>query len=561
MCPGGMVSVVGVTEIVKSPAPSVAVLLVARVPPLVELTLPVVLLLVPEVVGVTFTLTAHELLAEIVPPLRLIEVLPAVAVNVPPHVLVAFGVAATCRPPGKVSVTATPLKAVPVFGLVMVKVRVEVPPTATLVGEKPLLMLGGATTVRPADAVLPVPPLLEVTLPLVLVYDPATVPVTVTLNWHWLLVLMPAPDNAIPVGEVVVSVPPQTVAELFATVKPVGSVSVNPTPVSATGFAAGLVMVNVRDVVPFRATVEEPNAFAIEGGPSTASVAVLLVAPAPVSVELTAPVVLDLVPAVVPVTFTVMEHEPPDASVPPVKLMVLEPAVYDGVPLQVLLAPFGVDTTKPAGRLSVKVTPVRPKLELGLVIVSVRLVNPLSGIVAAPNALLMVGGVATLRLALAVLPVPPLVELTLPVVLFLVPEVVAVTFTTTVQLLLTAMLPPVSEMLPLPATAVGVPPQLLVKPLGVATTSPAGNVSVNPTPASATVLAAGLVMVNVNAETPFTAIDEGLNALAIEGGATTVRETVLLALPVPASLVLIGPVGLGKDPAVELGTFTEIAHG
>src|ERR1700687_3903244 len=188
MCPGGMVSVVGVTEIVKSPAPSVAVLLVAPVPPLVELTLPVVLLLVPEVVGVTFTLTAHELLAEIVPPLRLIEVLPAVAVNVPPHVLVAFGVAATCRPPGKVSVTATPLKAVPVLGLVMVKVRVEVPPTATLVGEKALLILGGATTVREVVLlVVPVPPLVELTAPVVLDLVPAVVPVTFTLTVHELL--------------------------------------------------------------------------------------------------------------------------------------------------------------------------------------------------------------------------------------------------------------------------------------------------------------------------------------------------------------------------------------
>ncbi|SRR6266566_391528 len=130
MCPGGMVSVVGETTIVKSPAPRVAVLLVAPVPPLVELTLPVVFILDPEVVGVTFTLTAHELLAAIVPPVKLMVVSPAAGANVPPHVLLAPGTAATCRPAGKLSVTATPFKAVvPVFGLVMVNVRVEVPPT------------------------------------------------------------------------------------------------------------------------------------------------------------------------------------------------------------------------------------------------------------------------------------------------------------------------------------------------------------------------------------------------------------------------------------------------
>ncbi len=37
-------------------------------------------------------------------------------------------------------------------------------------------------TLRFAEAILPVPPLVEVTLPLVLVYCPAAAPVTVTLN-------------------------------------------------------------------------------------------------------------------------------------------------------------------------------------------------------------------------------------------------------------------------------------------------------------------------------------------------------------------------------------------
>src|SRR5437667_5464622 len=135
MCPGGMVCDGGETEIVKSPEPRVAEAKLP-VPPLVELTLPVVLILEPEVVGVTFTLTAHELFAAILPPVRPIEPPPAVApVTVPPQLLLALGVPATCRPVGKVSVTATPLRAVPVFGLVMVNVRVEVPPTAVLVGE------------------------------------------------------------------------------------------------------------------------------------------------------------------------------------------------------------------------------------------------------------------------------------------------------------------------------------------------------------------------------------------------------------------------------------------
>src|SRR5229473_892053 len=274
MCPGGMVTVVGDTEIVKSPAPSVAEA-VLPVPPLVELTLPVMLSLEPEVVGVTFTLTAHELLSAILPPLKLMVVSPAAGVNVPPlHVLLAFGVAATCRPAGKVSLTATPLKAVPVLGLVMVKVRVEVPPTEVVVGEKALLILGGATTV---------------------------------------------------------------------------------------------------------------------------SVTVLLLEPVPPSVEVTAPVVLDLVPAVLPVTFTLMLHELLSAIPPPLRLMLLLAAVAVRVPPHVLLAPFGVATISPETRVSEKATPLKAVPVLGLVMVNVTLVEPLSGILLAPNALVMVGGTTTVR--------------------------------------------------------------------------------------------------------------------------------------------------------------------
>src|SRR5438034_5988294 len=103
---------------------------------------------------------------------------------------------------------------------------------------------------------------------------------------------------------------------------------------------------------------------------------------------------------------------------------------------------------------------------------------------AAPKLLVMVGGEATIRLAEAVLPVPPLVALALPVVLFLVPEVVPVMFTATVQLVLTVIVPPVSDTLPDPATAVAVPPQVFDSPLGVATTRPAGRLSVKATPVS-----------------------------------------------------------------------------
>lgn len=67
------------------------------------------------------------------------------------------------------SVKATPVKAVAVLELVMVMVSVLVPPDVIGSGEKLLAIEGGATTVRESVAVLPVPPLVEDTLPVVLV--------------------------------------------------------------------------------------------------------------------------------------------------------------------------------------------------------------------------------------------------------------------------------------------------------------------------------------------------------------------------------------------------------
>src|SRR5579859_3780676 len=137
------------------------------------------------------------------------------------------------------------------------------------------------------------------------------------------------------------------------------------------------------------------------------------------------------------------------------------------------------------------------------------------------------------------------------------PEAVPVTFTTTVQEVFTAILPPVRLMLVDPATAVAVPPQVLDSPFGVATTSPMGSVSVKATPASATVLAAGLVMVKVSVVVPFNGIDAAPKALAIEGGATTARTAVLLVAPVPPSVEVIAPVVLLLLFAFDDATTTE----
>src|SRR5438552_14868807 len=93
---------------------------------------------------------------------------------------------------------------------------------------------------------------------------------------------------------------------------------------------------------------------------------------------------------------------------------------------------------------------------------------------------------STITEAVAVFPVPPFAEVTAPVVLTLLPAVVPVTLTVKVQEPLAATVAPARLMLPDPAVAVIVPPpQEPVSPLGVATISPLGNISVKATPVSA----------------------------------------------------------------------------
>jgi len=101
--------------------------------------------------------------------------------------------------------------------------------------------------------------------------------------------------------------------------------------------------------------------------------------------------------------------------VPPVRLMLLPPAVADGVPLQLFVSPFGVATSTPAGSVSVNATPVNATPLFGFWIVNVNVLVPFSGMVFGLNALAMLGGLATVRVAVAAAPVPPFVELTGPV--------------------------------------------------------------------------------------------------------------------------------------------------
>jgi hypothetical protein len=258
-------------------------------------------------------------------------------------------------------------------------------------------------------------------------------------------------------GAVVVSVPPPHTAELpVGTVSPAGRVSVNATPVNAV-VVLGFVIVKLSTLVPFSGIVVASNDFMIDGGPTTVSMAVLLVPPAPLSFELIFPVVLFHTPVVEPVTVTLNEQVPFAASVPPENVMVLGAVVETMPPPQAAVGP-AVGTVIPAGSVSVNAIPVRPSEAFGFVILNVSVLVWPSRMLDGENDFIIVGAVATANVAIApVALVPPLVELTVDVRLFLTPAVVPVTVTLNVQLPLAAMDAPVSVIRLLPVT-VRVPP-------------------------------------------------------------------------------------------------------
>jgi hypothetical protein len=228
-----------------------------------------------------------------------------------------------------------------------------------------------------------------------------------------------------------------------------------------------LLMVKLSVEVPFTAMVPGEKPLLMVGGATTVTVAVLLATPVPLSVALTAPVVLLLRPAVVPVTLTVIAHcavpEPLEVKVPPARLMLVLFAAAVTVPLHVLLTFGVVETERPEGRGSLKAKPLRLVVVLGLVMVKVTLTLVPSGMLALANALAIVGGDTTVRVAvLLVVPGPVSVELRVPVVLFLTPAVVPVTFTEIAHEPPAATVPALRPTVPLPADADSVPLQVLL---------------------------------------------------------------------------------------------------
>ena len=255
------------------------------------------------------------------------------------------------------SLRPTPVKAVVGFELVIVHCRLVVAPTATWAAPNALVIAGGATTVMVVDAVEPVPPSVEVTGLVVLVFAPAVVPVTLT--WKTQNVAGPtlAPASVMALAVVVIEPPSQVPISPLgeATARPAGRVSVKPTPVSVVA-PLGLLTVNCSIVVPLSGTVAAPNTLEIVGGATTVMVPDAP-APGPAS-DSTPEVVFVFTPAVRPVTSTLSVQEDEGAITGVAQPNKLTPG--GGEPGRkaphVVLAFGSAATTRPAGKVSLKVT-------------------------------------------------------------------------------------------------------------------------------------------------------------------------------------------------------------
>src|SRR5216684_2449391 len=142
-------------------------------------------------------------------------------------------------------------------------------------------------------------------------------------------------------------------------------------------------------------------------------VAVLLVVPAPPSLEVMTPVVLFCDPAAAPVTGTLnMQVALPPAlwaTDAPVSVIVPVESTVVSIPLQVAVGPESA-TVNPDGSVSVKAMPVRSPAAVvfGLVMVKFRFTTPFSATDAAANALLIVGGATTVSVAVLLVDPAPL---------------------------------------------------------------------------------------------------------------------------------------------------------
>ena len=190
----------------------------------------------------------------------------------------------------------------------------------------------------------------------------------------------------------------------------------------------------------------------------------------------------------------------------PERLRLFDPATAVMVPPQLLSNPFGDATCSPAGRVSVKETPVKDCPALGLVTVKVSEVVWFRAIVAAPKACVTDGAPITVKAADAGSPAPLSFEETALVVLTSDPAASPVTLTLKVQEPLASSVALDREILVSLGLAVMTPlPQSPVRLLGDETANPEGSGSLKLTPLSE--LAFGLVRLKVRLVVPLIGIE------------------------------------------------------
>jgi hypothetical protein len=155
---------------------------------------------------------------------------------------------------------------------------------------------------------------------------------------------------------------------------------------------------------------------------------------------------------------------------------------------------------------------------------------------------LAIGGAATtVIVAVAWLPEPALLEVTVPVMFTFRPLVVPTTFTEKVQEPPAAIVPPdrfTTEKPEIVPVVIVPEPHDPVRPFGFATASPAGRVSLKLTPESASV-ALKLVIVKVSDVFPFRGMVLVPNTLAILIGPITVRLMVVVWVSAPEMPVIV----------------------
>src|SRR5271166_5911674 len=263
-------------------------------------------------------------------------------------------------------------------------------------------MVGGASTTRVAEAVNPLPPLAEATLEVVLVFEPAVVPVTFTEMVHAAPANNVAPDRLTLLDPAAAVTPVQLVFRPLGvdTTRPPGSPSVKPTPVSAT-VVFGFPTVKFRVVLWFNGIVAAPKFLVIVGGATTVMLAVAKFPLLSLSLALIVPVELFCTPGWAPITVAVRVQVAAWATLILFTPMLVGRPRVENEPHPT--PPSDPTICRPTGRMSPKATPVKSSVGLGLTIVKVRLVVWPNGIVAAPNTLVNEGGDPAHRLGMMVL--------------------------------------------------------------------------------------------------------------------------------------------------------------